>query len=450
MMKTFHYSLLLLLSLSVGVWTWAETDGQTIDDTPSTDAPLVELQGHTAEIASAVFSQDGKKIVTASSDDTVRMWDAQTGKELHQWTQEFLLEYPPLSRDGKKVLTGNLGEKGVLIQIWDADSDSATFGRELRKQELMSIIFVSNDLKKIVATYLEEEGRTGGGVELVQIWDTDSGRMRTLKPKGAASYGAHYGWQPGSQTAVSPDGTRIVTVRADDDGRSTVVVWDADSGSANFGKELRKLGEATNRPLLGRRLGRRSAGQDVAALSALFSPDGSKIATHDSDETVRIWDVQSGRELRKLEGETGDFLSDGKKFATLSGDNIPIWEVSTGKKLATIKGEINILFSPDGKKMVTHEDQRDILWVWDSDSGKKLFESRGVPYAFSPDSKRLVVRDDGSEVAGVRVLDVESGEGPQRWEGQFGAFSPDSKKIIILTYSNTACVWALTQNKQNQ
>ena len=123
---------------------------------------------------SFAFSPDGKKIVTDGN--TVRIWDADTGKELHNlgnyggtlWRVRFL-------PDGERIMTAGGGRNNrAVVRIWDVES-----GRELRKLEghtggVNSAIF-SPDGKKIVTASSDKTAR---------IWDTESGReLRRLKGK---------------------------------------------------------------------------------------------------------------------------------------------------------------------------------------------------------------------------------------------------------------------------
>jgi WD40 repeat protein len=91
---------------------------------------LQKLEGHTGHINSVVFSPNGKKILTASWDKTARIWDAETGKELRhlEWYVDTNWVYPAVfSPCGKKVVTAS---ENHFARIWDADS-----GKELQKLE---------------------------------------------------------------------------------------------------------------------------------------------------------------------------------------------------------------------------------------------------------------------------------------------------------------------------
>ena len=77
-----------------------------------------QFVGHTAGINGASFSSDGKYIATASSDNTVRLWDVETGEELRRYTGDAPIENVVFSQDGKYILTG--ADDGTA-RLWDVD-----------------------------------------------------------------------------------------------------------------------------------------------------------------------------------------------------------------------------------------------------------------------------------------------------------------------------------------
>ena len=249
--------------------------------------------------------------------------------------------------------------------------------------------------------------------------------------------------------AFSPDGTRVATGSGMRD--STIRIWDA-----NTGKELQRL-----------------VGHTYEVNSVAFSPDGKTIITGggtstrprvDYDHTVRIWDADSGKELKKLEGfhsriQSVVFSPDGTKFVIATDTTAQIWDVESGvemKKLQlpvrTIGGKASAAFSSDGKKIVVSSTYRGVH-VFDSDSGKELIKldeehTQEIQSAsFSPDRKRIVTASFDNT---VRIWDAESGKELQRWEHPvrtspyqlyFAVFSPCGKKVA--SSNLTTRIWKL-------
>jgi WD40 repeat protein len=93
-------------------------------------------------------------------------------------------------------------------------------------------------------------------------------------------------------------------------------------------------------------------------MGVALSPDGKQALSGGLDKTLRLWDVETGKELRQFEGHSGNvhgvaFSPDGR-FA-LSGDdhNVRLWEVATGKELHRFDGlqgwVYSVVFSSDGR-----------------------------------------------------------------------------------------------------
>ena len=84
---------------------------------PSWNANVITLEGHTSDVTSAAYSPDGKQIVSASFDGTIRLWDAATGAQLHVLDAEESVWSVAFSPDGKEILSGS--ESGT-VSLWDA------------------------------------------------------------------------------------------------------------------------------------------------------------------------------------------------------------------------------------------------------------------------------------------------------------------------------------------
>jgi WD40 repeat protein len=107
-----------------------------------------------------------------------------------------------------------------------------------------------------------------------------------------------------------------------------------------------------------------------------FSPDGRSLVTSSFDGSARLWDVATGKEVRRFLGHQGEafgaaFSPDGRYVATSGADGTArLWEVATGLEVRRFAGHTglvrNVVFSPDGKYILTASDDRTArLWITD-------------------------------------------------------------------------------------
>jgi len=119
-------------------------------------------------------------------------------------------------------------------------------------------------------------------------------------------------------------------------------------------------------------------GHTDAVNGAAFSPDGEFLVTCSKDGTVRLWEVASGKEVRRFIGHTGPtygaaFSPDGKYILTSSEDETArLWDVKTGEEIRRFTGHTdevnNVAFSPDGKYILTASfDHTARLWLMSLD-----------------------------------------------------------------------------------
>jgi len=285
---------------------------------------------------SNIFLPDGKKMVMANIGGVAQILDADSGKVLQTFQGDtdwmFTAAFSP---DGKKVVTGG---RYNIAQIWDAES-----GEELHKLEagfVLSVAFSPDGNKFATAGY-----------GTVRIWDTESGEeLRTLDVNQHGRF----------TVAFSLDGKKCVTAES-----LHARIWDVETGEV-----LHTLPQLTYV-----RDGRTFVSVGAGIKSAIFSPDGQRIVTS-GEVAVRIWDAESGKELRQLRLEPWE-----PRLITGSGSE-PIFESAT--------------FSPDGKRILAaHWDG--IIRVWDAETGEVLFRSSeryhfGMHHfvVFSPDGKRII------------------------------------------------------------
>jgi WD40 repeat protein/serine/threonine protein kinase len=213
-----------------------------------------------------------------------------------------------------------------------------------------------------------------------------------------------------------------------------------------------------SRPGLPDRLGFDVPGTTVDAFA--LRGDGRQLLTAHSDRTLRLWDVVTGQEVHKLTGHvepvTGVAFSPDGRLALSGGGKgefrgdkpvgidteIRVWDVVTGKELRKLPGHAGqvkrLAFAPDGKRAVSVSGHAGAVHVWDVEGGKELLRLDGVKLSlpecatFSPDGGRLAV---GTRGAGVVLCDATTGAEVRRLSGQRGwvwdvAFAPDGKRVV--------------------
>ncbi|KAG8780670.1 hypothetical protein FRC15_009348 [Serendipita sp. 397] len=384
------------------------------------------LSGHSEGVLSVAWSTDGRRVLSGSYDNTVRMWDAETGQQ-HVSSLEghdSRVRAMAFSPDGRWVVSGSSDK---TLRIWDVETGQQ-YGSSLEDHhgQVQSVAF-SPDGRRIVS---------GSFDKTVRIWDVETGQQH------GPSLVGHDGWV--QSVAFSPDGRRIVSGSSD----NTVRIWDVETG---------------------RQHGPSFKGHDGWVQSVAFSPDGRRIVSGSSDHTVRIWDVETGRQHGpSLEGHNGWFQSvafspDGRRIVSGSEDKtVWIWDVETGKKhgpsLEGHNGWVqSVVFSPDGQRIVSGSEDKTVR-IWDVEAGQQHGPSLGghdglvSSVAFSPDGRRIV---SGSYDKTVQIWDLKTGQqhGPSL-EGHDGwvqsiAFSPDGRRIVSGSSDKTVRIWDVETGQQH-
>jgi WD40 repeat protein len=250
--------------------------------------------------------------------------------------------------------------------------------------------------------------------------------------------------------AVSPDGTRLASIRIDGEWQR-LAVFDATSGKQTAvcdghrdslwdfafspdGKRLASGGEDRMARLWDPATGALLAtcrGHTSKVLGVAFRPDGARLVTTSADGTVRQWDAATGREVEppydRHSGEVAAamYSPDGLSVASAGTDRtIRVWRAKGREDIAVLHGHtgdvIGVAFAPDGRLLASRARDGTVR-VWDVDPRATLPVLRRhtnyvYPVAFSPDGRWIA--SGGWDIPGpgerahpsLRLSDAATGE----------------------------------------
>jgi small GTP-binding protein len=191
--------------------------------------------------------------------------------------------------------------------------------------------------------------------------------------------------------------------------------------------------------------------------SVTLIPGGKLALTSSVDNTLRLWEVGTGRCLRVLKGHSSGTRCvasspDGQRILSGAGSgNLQIWDLHSGRSLCFLKGHRDsvrsIAWSPDGQWVLSGSGDSTIR-IWEASSGRCLHVLQGHTdsvwsVAWSPDGQYVL---SGSGDSTIRIWEASSGRCLRILQGHLGnvfsvAWSPDGKRILSGSGDNTVRLW---------
>jgi WD40 repeat protein len=357
-------------------------------------------------VLDAELSPDGRRVLTAS-EDGARILDARTGKPLASFPAGAGLSSARFSRDGLRVVTADTDTAKVWRAVPGVGSPEASFG-----DAPLAAAFAPGGA--VVAT-------VGGGS--AELWRRSGKLVRRLPTPGAPTF---------RSVTFNPAGDRLVA-----GGSRGAYLWETATGDL-----LARLGTGK-------------------VADAVFSPDGSRIATAEPDGVARIWLASTGKLLAELDGSDAElqgiaFSSDGLLLLAAGDDQTArLWEVDAAVPIAELfvgGGSVQAVSFGDGDRLLATADQSGEVTVWRSPASPAL-ELRApndepvLAVAFSPDGKLLATAgQDGA----ARLWDARTGspgavlphaDPPEGDWVESVAFDPSGRLVVTAADDGVAKVW---------
>ena len=361
--------------------------------------PVNFFNGHSSRVHGVAFFPDGRRIVSGSADQTIKIWDIATGECLRTITGH-----------SHRVLAVTISPDGVLIASASADHTikiwQATDGR--------LVTTLSNHSGAVNCLQFSSDGRrllSGSDDRTARIWDLRSGTQIQL-------FKGHKDTVSG--VAFTPDQRYVFTSSWD----KTIKMWQAATGKA-----LRTF-----------------TGHKHVIRGLALAGDGKTLLSASWDRTARLWNADSGKEIRPLIGHKGRLYCiaispDGRRVLTGSLDKtMRLWDVESGQELQIFRQDSNlysIAFSADGTLAVCGGGNGSIyLWSVASEWEPRIFRGHDAPIgsvALALDGRLAAT---GSDDNTIRIWDIATGQTLQCIGGRQGRihnliFSDNGKQLIV-------------------
>ena len=392
----------------------------------ATGADLGELVGHVSWIPALTFTPDGKRLVSAGADQTIRIWDV-ADQRLFASLRGHLSEIyaVAVAPDGNSIISGC---KDGTIFGWDLQGVKRKEPFETLPVPVTGIAFFPGARGMLS---INSDGT-------VSHWDPAT--LKELEQVGALGSGV-------TSLLLSPDGARLYAgtwqggVRVLD--WATRLVITNLAGSDRHGRP----------PGLGGR-----PGADVGPIGLV--DNGRTLVSAGQNGTVRLIDTASWQTKAEWKiGDTAGFFSiqllltpDQRSLVVAGTSAIEFRDVLTGEveaSLASSNRDVSgIAFSPGGNLLATSSSDG-AVHLWDPSRKELVDVVRGHllgvhGVAFSPDGERLATISHGNEA--VKLWDVATRHEVATLAGQGGmfhqvTFSPDGRLIIAINMERTAYIW---------
>lgn len=386
---------------------------------------VIDLTGHSGPVEALAMTPDGRMLVSGSEDCTLRLWDLDNKRCMSVLAGHYgSVCSVAITPDGKTVISGS---EDKTIRVWDVQSG--------RQQQVLL-----GNLAEIHALAVSPDGLTlvsGGSDSSIILWDLSIGQPKFTLVGLTRSV-----------TSIDLSTEELLVACTDHDEQVIRLRKYTPDGMCSYGKvrliEHRKNAGTAISPdhkmictggrttiylydIASGRLIRKLNGHTDFSTGLKFSPDGRLLfsASASLDKTWRVWDLQTGECLKAVngrsEGQVGlyaiAFHPNGREFLLSGVAEVSMWDMKTGQHIRKVLERhdphmiMALAIHPDGKTFVTGAWDEKIR-VWDLETGEHLRTLEGhqrivSSLTFNRDGRLLI---SGSEGGQVNFWDYEKNE----------------------------------------
>ena len=443
---------LLAVASSIGVWLYNVHTG----------SETALITRHTETVMLVAFSPDGKILASSARDETIRLWNTETGKSLLSLSNPTHPIHLEFSADGKTLISQNWNgtvwfwdiTTGKQLNILSPNRPKIRLGKD-RVWPLAADAFVDRTgsvtfaVGKKDGTISIQDGHTGREIRELIVQADDSSSLPIQSPEPYTYKNEIIDGQPAMKWVTglnfSPDGKILVNGIT-----HRIAYWGGSSGSAGP-TELWDVETGEQLTVL------------PYGIGIEFLGDGKTLAIIEYGECT-IWDVATRSEIAKFpKGRHVRFSGDGKTLAIIDNDGYAIWDIATRSEIAAHNSVVEwfeisperFMLSQDGTLLVT-ADEHGTVAVRETKNTKQLrlvttgYTKPFTALAFSHDGKTLA---SGDSTSNLQLWDTHTGTkqntikaAAYKIEGL--AFATDNVTLTAVNDQEDIMQWDITKSKQ--